>query len=837
MPSQNRSKVPIGTVLEGKFRLTQEIGRGGMAAVYEAENVDIGKRIAVKILADELISSRVVRERFIREARAAASIRSPYICEVYDSGMYDERPFLVMELLEGESLYDRMTRVRQMKIETTLKISTQVARGLQKAHEAGIVHRDLKPENIFITRDEEGRLLAKIVDFGLAKFYEAEGEEKNVRLTREGALFGTPAYMSPEQAKGQGEVDHRADLWALGCIVYECLTGQTVWNVEQGVAMILAQIAGAPIPKPSKLRPDLPSSFDEWFGRALNRDPEARFQTAKAFADSLSRALSPDTRPGRPPVASEIEGSVVDAMMAGRNLPMNPGVAAAQAAGALVPPEPQRTPTDTSSLPPPRSGSSAVGWLLVLSLVALGGYAVWLYVINPPSSQRSANASRPSPSGSGEPLVREPAETEPYAAEIGQAQALLSGGKPKEAVKAFEKATKTDGGKIIAQSLLAHTDVALDDQGDCSLMGISRPRPFDLTKPASHPTVFLGPQGPLVSWTDSHQDFRRRQGYVALLDDQLRRVTPTRNFTPEASSALYPELVDADGSVAAIYWDSGGKEPGVYVRMLHPDGRIATPARLLSKQRREKYYPTLTSLPGGGFLALWSEGRTGRGTSDLVARRLSRDLEPLEEAVQLTAVAKGEVSHPAATVVSGKLFVALRHGGAQADVRLLRIPLDAPALKSGVQVSDKDVFAGDSVLVHGPGQHSQPTLTCDDQGCLVVWDDEAAGAFAAFIPHDQKEPLWHREFAPDAIRPTVAEAPEAGAIVAFFADNRLRVAPITRDGVGRASVISRVSGFQPNPTVVPGRERGEWLLAWRDYEAGHLEVFVARAACGKGDTP
>ncbi|MGC4089107.1 MAG: serine/threonine-protein kinase [Polyangiaceae bacterium] len=144
MATTNTSKVPLGTVLEGKFRITREIGRGGMAAVYEAENVDIGKRVAVKILAAELITSRVVRERFIREARAAASIRSPYICDVYDSGMYDDRPFLVMELLEGESLYDMMTRVRQLDPQTTLRVATHTARGLSKAHDANIVHRDLE---------------------------------------------------------------------------------------------------------------------------------------------------------------------------------------------------------------------------------------------------------------------------------------------------------------------------------------------------------------------------------------------------------------------------------------------------------------------------------------------------------------------------------------------------------------------------------------------------------------------------------------------------------------------------------------------------------------------
>src|ERR1043165_9798704 len=124
MALPNKTKIPIGTVLAGKYRITREIGRGGMAAVYEAENVDIGKRVAVKILAAELITSRIVRERFLREARAAASVRSSYICDVYDSGMYEERPFLVMELLEGESLYDMMTRVRRLDPETTLTIAT-----------------------------------------------------------------------------------------------------------------------------------------------------------------------------------------------------------------------------------------------------------------------------------------------------------------------------------------------------------------------------------------------------------------------------------------------------------------------------------------------------------------------------------------------------------------------------------------------------------------------------------------------------------------------------------------------------------------------------------------
>src|SRR5882724_3052251 len=295
MAPSNASKIPLGTVLSGKYRLTRELGRGGMAAVYEAENVDIGKRVAVKVLAAELTTSTIVVERFLREARAAAAISSPFICDVYDSGkLEDGRPFLVLELLEGESLYERMTHVRQIDVATTVRMMSQVARGLTKAHAAGIVHRDLKPENIFLTTDEEGHLLSKILDFGLAKFYlpMEDNEPAKARLTREGAVFGTPAYMSPEQVKGQGQVDHRADLWALGCMTYECLTGRTVWSTEQGVAMTFAQIASAPLPNVLAFRPDLPRAFQTWFEKALARSPDARFQTAKELADGLAEALA-----------------------------------------------------------------------------------------------------------------------------------------------------------------------------------------------------------------------------------------------------------------------------------------------------------------------------------------------------------------------------------------------------------------------------------------------------------------------------------------------------------------------------------------------------------------
>src|SRR5580704_9329660 len=169
---KSETKIGAGQVLVGKYRVTREIGRGGMAAVYEAEHLTLGKKVAVKVLAAELAASTIVIERFFREARAASSVESSNIVDIYDSGrLEDGRPYIAMEMLDGETLYDRMTRIRLIDPATTVRILTQCAKGLMKAHAVGIVHRDLKPENIFILKAEDGEESIKILDFGLAKFY------------------------------------------------------------------------------------------------------------------------------------------------------------------------------------------------------------------------------------------------------------------------------------------------------------------------------------------------------------------------------------------------------------------------------------------------------------------------------------------------------------------------------------------------------------------------------------------------------------------------------------------------------------------------------------------
>lgn len=851
MATPHTSKVPTGTVLEGKFRLTREIGRGGMAAVYEAENIDIGKRVAVKILAAELITSRVVRERFIREARAAAAIRSPYICDVYDSGMYEDRPFLVMELLEGESLYDMMTRVRQLDLQTTLRIATHSARGLGKAHESNVVHRDLKPENIFLTKDEDGRLLAKILDFGLAKFYEPTGRHSvPVRLTREGALFGTPAYMSPEQAKGQGEVDHRADLWALGCIVYECLTGQTVWNVEQGVAMILAQIAGSPLPHPSHLRPDLPASFDTWFERALDRDADRRFQNAREFADSLAEALAPRDAATRPLASLYLDADTTVPELGGSvriaaDLVHTP---------ARLSPEVEDPPLPTGALPqsegaPPHRSSSfrTISFLMVAAALTLGGYAAWLYLLHPPGrSVAPTDSARRLPTARARRSDKN-AQNEDYVEKLSEGQELLATD-ARRALEAFKVAFER-GNMPAARSLLTQATIASEEGGPCQLTGLARPRPFDLEVPVSRPTVVPTNKGVVVSWVDNHLDVRRRQAFTVLLDSALRRIAPPIPVTPEAYNVRQPQLVRAGDRLALTYWEEGGKEPGVYTRLLDASGKIESPAYRLSSQRKGDPFPTLVPSPDGGFIAVWEEEMQS-GSDEIVARRLGPDLKPKTPSVRLTALhtSSGPNRQPRTadvTIAHGKLYITFvkDRGSDGAQIILHTVPLDDPGLERGLLQGPpaktarkpksrpkNDEFVGTFRPVSAvQGKNAQPHVACTTEGCFIAWDDEKAGAIVSYW-HKDRGQLWHREFARKAARATLSHDAR-GVVLAYYEDSRIKLANLTPDGLGKPSILSRINGHQPSPDLARGEKAGEWYVAFRDFESARLEVFALRAQC------
>jgi serine/threonine-protein kinase len=268
-------------VIAGRFRLNHQIGRGGMGSVWHATHLGLDIPCAVKFIEGEFASVAEAQARFEREAKAAATLRSPHVVQILDHGVCEGTPYIAMELLEGEDLGKRLLKVGKLSPRDVHGVVTQVCRALSKAHGLGIVHRDLKPDNIFLVRDDD-REIAKVLDFGIAKRDQNSLQGSN---TKTGAMLGTPYYMSPEQAQGTKSVDFRSDLWSLGVIVYQCTTGLLPFESE-ALGDLLMKIIVNPLPVPSQLA-DVPIGFDAWWAKAASRDPAARFQSAKEFADAL----------------------------------------------------------------------------------------------------------------------------------------------------------------------------------------------------------------------------------------------------------------------------------------------------------------------------------------------------------------------------------------------------------------------------------------------------------------------------------------------------------------------------------------------------------------------
>jgi eukaryotic-like serine/threonine-protein kinase len=269
------------SVVAGRFRLNHPIGRGGMGSVWHATHLGLDVPCAVKFIEGEYAAVADAQARFEREAKAAAALRSPHVVQILDHGVCEGTPYIAMELLDGEDLGKRLQRVGQLPPRDAFAVISQVCRALTKAHGLGIVHRDLKPDNIFLVRDDD-REIAKVLDFGIAK---RDHNALGGSSTKTGAMLGTPYYMSPEQAQGTRSVDFRSDLWSLAVIVYQCVTGALPFESE-ALGDLLVKIIVNPLPVPSRCA-DVPYGFDAWWSKAASREPGARFQSAKEFADSL----------------------------------------------------------------------------------------------------------------------------------------------------------------------------------------------------------------------------------------------------------------------------------------------------------------------------------------------------------------------------------------------------------------------------------------------------------------------------------------------------------------------------------------------------------------------
>ena len=284
----------IGGTLGGKYRVLQQIGRGGMGIVYEAEHVGLGKRVAVKLMQEKYTHDSEAVARFHREALAAGRIGNPHIIEIFDIGTApDGRSFVVMELLNGFSLSKVLEMGGGMPVWRALQIMKQVLRAVGAAHAKGIIHRDLKPDNIFLINQSEDHDFVKLLDFGISKVVSVEEHATITKLTTTGVVMGTPLYMAPEQALGN-TVDRHADIYACGVILYEMLAGHPPFEGPT-YAVLVAKLLTAPPPPLNELRPGLPSALVRAVHRALEKEPQDRFESADQFAAALPSGGSPSS--------------------------------------------------------------------------------------------------------------------------------------------------------------------------------------------------------------------------------------------------------------------------------------------------------------------------------------------------------------------------------------------------------------------------------------------------------------------------------------------------------------------------------------------------------------
>jgi serine/threonine-protein kinase len=281
----------VGTVLEGKYEITRKIGQGGMGAVYEATHKLIGKRVAVKVLLDKYAQKDQIVARLQQEARLASSIGHSNIIDITDIGQTkDGRMFVVMEFLEGESLGALIARSGRLDQQRALRIARQVASALGAAHKKGIVHRDIKPENVFLlTRNDQDYI--KVVDFGISKSLRPEDGSDSPRLTQTGMVLGTPLYMSPEQARGDEQLDHRIDVYALGVILYEMVTGEVPYRGTNYLNILSQVLADDPIP-PSQVNKEVGPDLEAVIEKALEKDRDHRYQTMEELAADLELLMS-----------------------------------------------------------------------------------------------------------------------------------------------------------------------------------------------------------------------------------------------------------------------------------------------------------------------------------------------------------------------------------------------------------------------------------------------------------------------------------------------------------------------------------------------------------------
>ncbi len=409
-----------GHVIDGRYQLESKLGEGGMGAVWRARHVTLKSPVAIKLINPSLASSESALQRFMLEAQSSAALRSTHIVQVFDFGVVDGVPYIAMELLNGESLADRLERVRRLSVNDTARIMTEVSRAVSHAHSAGVIHRDLKPDNIFLVQEAHAEV-AKVLDFGIAKVTGGSFDATTDSGTKTGTLIGTPHFVSPEQARGNKTVDLRSDLWALGVITYECICGFRPFDSD-GLGDLLMKICFEHPPPPSS-QAQVPAGVDAWMARALAKDPNQRFQSATEMFEAFAALLS---QPGLYASPAELSGAHRAQQASVPGYPLQTPDPAAPLAHTVATPYPQggavspvsaqlhvntssgpSAPTDAgleTSLVTPRSRSALPLIGAALGVIVVGGGIALGIALTRGGAQEPASASAAPEAGSESPV-------------------------------------------------------------------------------------------------------------------------------------------------------------------------------------------------------------------------------------------------------------------------------------------------------------------------------------------------------------------------------------------------------------------------------------------------
>jgi eukaryotic-like serine/threonine-protein kinase len=370
----------INTLFDGRYRILRKLGAGGMAKVYLAEDEDLGRRVAIKILNDRYAGDDLFIERFRREAKSAAGLSHPNVVSIYDRGEAEGTYYIAMEVIEGRSLKELILTRGALPIDVSIAYAKQLLEALRYAHRHGIIHRDIKPHNVLVSAEEkvkghEPRL--KVTDFGIARHGASQ-------MTEAGSIMGTAQYLSPEQARG-APVTAASDLYSAGVVLYEMLTGKVPFSGDSAIEVAMKHVNELP-KAPSQLRPDIPPELDKIVLRALAKEPEDRYQTAEDFIEDLERVEA------GLPISHETATAataILAPVAAGRTevLPEN---AATRVTAPPVEPPPRRPPERPYEEPPRKRRRPWLPWVLALLLLAAAAFAGW-YVYTQVQEQLEAN--------------------------------------------------------------------------------------------------------------------------------------------------------------------------------------------------------------------------------------------------------------------------------------------------------------------------------------------------------------------------------------------------------------------------------------------------------------